>query len=158
MNKRHLLRPLKHGYNTGTMSRWEEEIQEAISHLVAENAATNLIERDENNDILVPLEGNNDDDILLNQGEQEEGIEENESDKRFSDEEYNRALSSLNIQQKQLFRQASQKLLSDDSQNQPLRMFVSGGAGTRKIFTLKLIVEEVRRLRSNAVAACVQNN
>lgn len=128
MNKRHLLRPLQHGYNAETMSRWETKIQQAISRLVAENAATNMIEHDEDNDTLIPLRMDNDDCILLNQGEQEEEIGENETDTRFSDEEFERALSSLNIQQRQLFRRVSQKLLNED--NQPLRMFVTGGAGT----------------------------
>lgn len=48
---------------------------------------------------------------------------------------------------RQLFRTVSQKLSNDN--DQPLRMFVTGGAGTGKTFTLQLIVEEIRMLRSN---------
>ncbi|CAG9789628.1 unnamed protein product [Diatraea saccharalis] len=66
MSKMNLLRPLQHGYNAETMSRWETEIQEAISRLVAENALTNLMENDEGNDTHIPLRMDNDDCIILN--------------------------------------------------------------------------------------------
>ncbi|CAH2105774.1 unnamed protein product [Euphydryas editha] len=112
--------PLQDSYNVEAMLRWETVFQKAISKsLVGENLVTNRIENDEDNYIRQRLRTDNDDFIMSNQGEQAE-IEENETRTRFTNEKFERALSSLNIQQRYLFKTVSHKILNDD--NQPFRV------------------------------------
>ena len=40
----------------------------------------------------------------------------------------------------------SDRLLPSENNTEPLRVFVTGGAGTGKTFTLKIIVEQIHRL------------
>lgn len=63
-----------------------------------------------------------------------------------TDEDFLREVRRLNVDQKRLFSVVSQKLGNSDCTNNPLRFFITGGAGSGKSFTLKLFVEQIRRL------------
>lgn len=87
---------------------------------------------------------------------QGEDFEENlVIDDSMSLEDYLRGVNSLNHDQKQLFARVCEQLkgsLNNEHQSS-LLMFITGGAGSGKSFTLKLLVEQIRRLSTNR--ACV---
>lgn len=58
------------------------------------------------------------------------------------DNQFETAVASLNFSQRQLFQKISQKLLDVTNPDQ-LLIFVTGGAGTGKTFTLKVMTEQI---------------
>lgn len=138
--KRNLIRPLQEGSNAEEMARWEHEIQLAISRVVAENLANVALASNENDSIIQnQIFINEDEGIVV------EEVEESEL-RSMTDEQYAAAVQSMNVCQRQLFRTISERLSSTNCEEEPLRVFVTGGAGTGKTFTLKLVVEQIRRL------------
>ncbi|CAH2096670.1 unnamed protein product [Euphydryas editha] len=137
-------RPLHEGFDAEGMAKVEVEIQQAISRIVAENLAAGG-EGQQNIDINFdndhqPI------DCLLDDVEQiiiDEFQEPN--DVSMSDIQFETAVTLLNFSQRHLFQSISQKLLDPTNQGQ-LLIFVTGGAGTGKTFTLKVMTEQIRRL------------
>ncbi|KAL0892661.1 hypothetical protein ABMA27_014384 [Loxostege sticticalis] len=144
--KRGLLRPLHSRYDNELLSRWENEIQDALRRLAAEQAAdlcANVSVTNHQTSILQPPFH----DIVI----QEDDFEDNVVVNTMSDEDFLRGVNSLNHDQKQLFAKVSDKLRTNttNDQQRTLLMFITGGAGSGKSFTLKLLVEQIRRLSSN---------
>lgn len=151
--KSNQLKPIS-GMSIEDFSNIEREIHDNVRKIVAEKVAQNLTQvRDVNNDETNVPDVNIDHDIISSiQSEHhidEADLVDMEED-RMTDHQYTTAVSILNIQQKALFSKIA-KVVSNDSSPQVLT-FVTGGAGSGKTFTLKLIVEHIRRLSSsNAV-------
>lgn len=83
-------------------------------------------------------------------------FEEASSDVGLSDQVYHTAVTSLNIEQRQLFNKVANKLLNNDSTDDKLlQVFVTSGARSGKTFVLKLLVEQIRRLTQNNRGRCV---
>lgn len=70
------------------------------------------------------------------------------------DNEFESAVISLNLNQGQLFQKISAKLLNVTISDQ-LPIFVTGGAGTGKTFTLKVMTEQIRRLSHTEIGKAV---
>ncbi|KAF9406992.1 hypothetical protein HW555_012830, partial [Spodoptera exigua] len=109
--KRHRLCPLQEGFDAETMMRWETEIQQAISRIVAENLAAGTVEEqnddaNDNNDVQ-PIEHILDDgghNIMI------EEVEDEPTDIGMPDNQFETFVASLNMSQRQLFQKISQKL------------------------------------------------
>ncbi len=132
------LKPTRPHINVEQFATIELELNEAIRKIVAKNLANNLQQN-------IPQEQNvNDNDILITvtddiSEDDLQQLQNNKTEDRF----FEKAVQSLNIQQKSLFSIVSEKLLNDDREQ--VLMFITGGAGSGKTFTLKLLAEQIQR-------------
>jgi len=129
----------------------DAEIQNAIRRIVAERAVENLNENNNDNDDDSENANpacmlNLDRDIFMagNDDISQEDLDE-AAKERMSDECYQSCMASLNVLQNKLMRKVT-NVLKDPSSHPPLRLFITGGAGSGKSFTLKLIRETILRL------------
>jgi hypothetical protein len=68
------------------------------------------------------------------------------ADKRMTDEEFELTCSKLNSGQKELSDYVTQSIVrQDEGSSERIRLFVTGGAGTGKTFTLNQLKEQIRR-------------
>lgn len=141
--KKDQLRPLQGGFDAETMIRWENEIQQAISRIVAENLVGGIVDK-YNGDL-----NDNFDHGLLDDGDHIliDDFGDDPTDIGMPDDEFETAVASLNMSQRQLFQNISRKLLGLSNPD-ALLVFITGGAGTGKTFTLKIMTEQIRRLSS----------
>lgn len=61
----------------------------------------------------------------------------------MTDEEFLREVRRLHIEQKRLFSLVNQKLVKNGCTTTPISIFITGGAGSSKSFTLKRLVEQI---------------
>ena len=62
-------------------------------------------------------------------------------------EEFRSKVSSLNVQQRRLFDDVVERVASEDFEDNPFYLFLSGNAGTGKSYLLKLMIEAVKLIK-----------
>ena len=142
--KRNQLKPITN-MSVEEFSTFEREIHGSVRRIVAEQVVENVITDIENipNDQNVNIDHNIISSIQSQHHVVENDLSEIEKD-RMTNEQYTNAVSSLNCQQKKLFTTVAKAIANDKSPQ--VRTFVTGGAGSGKTYTLKLIVEHIFRL------------
>ncbi|XP_045778745.1 uncharacterized protein LOC123876493 [Maniola jurtina] len=145
--KRNTLRPLQRNCSIELMNRWEEEIQDAIRRVTVENAAE-LCVNNVNTDLEQPNILDPETHIYMDIPDVDNNVTD-PIDTVMADEDFLREVQRLNIDQRRLFSLISQKLGNDCTNTSALRLFITGGAGSGKSFTLKLLVEQIRRLSAD---------
>ncbi|KAG7299154.1 hypothetical protein JYU34_017689 [Plutella xylostella] len=151
------LRPLLHNLSVEQFAHAEQIIQQALVQAVALNTVND--DRSTND----PREHNINiyaEDQINVYADQDDFIDNNDST-AMPDEVFVNGIRSLNVQQKDLLKQVSDSIDKDirlDENQQPLLLFITGGAGSGKSFILKLIVEHIKRCYAPTVDVLLKPN
>jgi len=142
--KCHLLRPLRRGQNIEQFQFVERELQEVIAQIVAFdnddiNAQSTVRNEDRARCIIEEYDDNNIDIDLHDEPD-------NQAYHVISAEEFEKNVRNMNIEQSHLFSTITNHIKQEiqGQINEPLRLFITGGAGCGKTFLLKMI-EQIKR-------------
>jgi len=134
--KRHLLRPLSREQNIEQCQFVERELQEVIAQIIAfdddNTNAQSTIRNEDRVRCIMDEYNNNNIDLDLHD-------EPNETDRVISAEEFEQNVRNMNIEQSNLFNTITNHIKQDIRGQiiQPLRLFITGGAGCGKTVSFK---------------------
>ena len=63
-------------------------------------------------------------------------------------------MSSLKFEQRRLFDDIMERIISNDVNERPVHLFVSGNAGTGKSYLVRLLIEAIKIVSVNLVLIC----
>ncbi|KAF9406365.1 hypothetical protein HW555_013234 [Spodoptera exigua] len=151
MEQRNLLRPF-HGDSVEQFQFIERELQQVIGQVLAlaEPPLLNNFngQQTENFDVGAIVEGYDprmaDADVDIEGEEVEESSHIN-----ITDAEFHHIVRSMNLEQKKIYDEVTKRIrdevINEANTNVPLKLFVTGGAGSGKSFILKTLVHHIRR-------------
>lgn len=151
MEQRNLLRPF-HGDSVEQFQFIERELQQVIGQVLAlaEPPLLNNFngQQTENFDVGAIVEGYDprmaDADVDIEGEEVEESSHIN-----ITDAEFHHMVRSMNLEQKKIYDEVTKRIrdevINEANTNVPLKLFVTGGAGSGKSFVLKTLVHHIRR-------------
>ncbi|PZC79192.1 hypothetical protein B5X24_HaOG216756 [Helicoverpa armigera] len=151
MAQRDRLRPF-HGDSVEQFQFIERELQQVIGQVLAlaEPPAINdfNVQETENHDVGAIVDGYDPGmaDVDIEVEEVEESIHVN-----ITDAEFHSMVSSMNVEQKNIYDKITTRIRDEvinttsTSENLPLKLFITGGAGSGKSFVLKTLVHQIQR-------------
>lgn len=146
MAKSNLLRPLQPGEDVERFQTVQTELQQVIAQVLAlgnpnENTS-NINARINNDQVGAIVEGFDFNMVEVEIQDDDLGDIDN---RVISDAEFSMTMSSMNVDQRNLMNTITTKINTEIRHQEPpndtMKLFVTGGAGSGKTFTLKAIVE-----------------